>query len=218
LFGGSGGPTRAQVQSLVAQGEGPAARYTGADIPEQLKNVPLWLVAERHAGTNTLALVAYTTGGHPCLGSIDTSRLQSQPITAFEGSCSESDMIGKLSSYGPFGRMDQRGPDALLYDVVPADVRIVEAHATHGALSTRFAATVAMPDDPKERFFIFDSPGGATHSLDVDLTFYDRSGQGIGSRHVSLPSFMGASSGSEPPCTPANHCAQASASTAPRPK
>ncbi|MDQ1704910.1 MAG: hypothetical protein QOF18_1276, partial [Frankiaceae bacterium] len=137
LFGGTGGPTRAQVQSLVAQGERPAVRYTGADIPEQLKNVPLWLVAERHAGTNTLALVAYTTGGHPCLGSIDTSRLQSQPITAFEGSCSESDMIEALGDYQPFGQLDERGPDAVFYGTVPADVRIVEANTTSGTLAAR---------------------------------------------------------------------------------
>jgi hypothetical protein len=176
------------VAQYAAAGDAPAVRYRGADAPDSLRGIPLWVVAQRTAGDRRLALVSYEQDGHPCLTEFDAGS-PAAPGGGFQGSCASGDRMDLRWSYQPFGARFF-GPDAVLYGTVPAGVRVVAARVRTGRLVQRYVATVGSPADPAERVFVFDSPGGATRRLVADLTFYDAAGRRVGSRHVDADAVV----------------------------
>jgi hypothetical protein len=174
-------PLPGSVVARYASADAPPVRYTGPDVPIWLRDVPSWVVALRQAGTERLAIVTYEQDGHPCLGTINDGS---------EGDCSLGDLIDLRWAYHPFGAEHLTGPDAVLFGAVPANVRIVAAHVHDGRLAQRYVSTVGSPVTARERFFVFDSPGGATRPLRAELIFYDANGHRVGSRHVDADAVV----------------------------
>jgi hypothetical protein len=219
VFVGPAAPDDSQLRALVAAGDAAPVRYTGA-VPDDLKGKTLWLIGARNVAGWHRVLVTYAKDGHPCLGDFDWhtgGKYPGAPGLAAGGGCSYSDTLAGYSwSYGPNGPASITGPEALLYGVVPASVRVVRADVHKGRLAERFVATIATPADPKDRIFLFVSPGGVEEPLDAELTFFAADGSRIGSRHVDAEGDEGELGGCPPP-SPGSACTEVSATAGPVP-
>ncbi|MDQ1683278.1 MAG: hypothetical protein QOC82_15 [Frankiaceae bacterium] len=218
---GPAGPSDAQLRTLVAAGDAPPKLYTGRVVLEpDLEGKNLWVVVARNISGWQRVIVTYTKDGQPCVGDFDWHDSTNPAETAVSGGggCSLSGTLvgGLMSSYGPNGPASVVGPEALLYGVVPANVRVVRADVRKGRLAEHFVATIATPIDPTARVFVFTSPGGTNEPLDAELTFFAADGTRLGSRHVDHEVDPGEDFGC-PPASPGSACAEVSATAVPVP-
>lgn len=219
LVVGPAAPGDAELHSLVATGDAPPIRYTGPGIPVDLKDKTLWLVAARDTQGWHRVLVTYAKDGHPCLGDFDWRPDDSGALgSSNDGSCSYGNSLPDLIwSYGPNGPSFLVGPEALLFGVVPANVRVVRADVHKGRLTEKYVATIGSPVDHNHRIFVFVSPEGTDEPLDAQLTFFAADGTRIGSRHVDHPVDNSPELGCPPAPKPGETCAQATIGVSPAP-